>query len=224
MENVIPPPNPVRLHFDWFELCAERLVNTGRELYARGWSPATSSNYSVRLDENSCAITVSGKHKGQLSLRDIMAVDLDGKPLMDLKPSAETLLHTQIYKREPAIGAVLHTHSVAATVIGMELPADQKQLVFRGYELQKAFAGQSTHEGEVVIPVFDNTQDMNELSALVEARMQAEGTGVAYIIRGHGMYTWGENLAECMRHLEALEFLFECELKRWAISGKPRTV
>lgn len=222
MENVIPPPNPVRLDSDWFELCAERLIHAGRTLYARGWSPATSSNYSVRLSDNSCAITVSGKHKGQLSLRDIMAVDLQGKPLMEAKPSAETLLHTQIYCREPEVGAVLHTHSVAATVIGMELPQDARQLSFHGYELQKAFAGQTTHEAIVTIPVYDNTQDMLALARSVEQRMQEEGTGVAYLIRGHGMYTWGQDVAECMRHVEALEFLFECELKRWAISGKPQ--
>lgn len=198
---------------DAFERCAERIVAASHDIYSRGWSPATSSNYSVRINEHCCAITVSGKHKGKLGLRDVMAVDLHGQPLMPCKPSAETLLHTQIYAREPDVGAVLHTHSVRATVLSMELPQTDT-LVLRDYELLKAFSGVTTHATELRLPVFDNTQDMVELSEQVEARMQRDGTGVAYLIRGHGIYTWAEDLDACMRHLEALEFLLECEWQR----------
>lgn len=204
---------------DHFERCAERIITASRDIYSRGWSPATSSNYSVRINDACCAITVSGKHKGELGLRDVMAVDLEGKPLMDRKPSAETLLHTRLYAREPGVGAVLHTHSVRATVLTMEL-VQADTLVLRGYELLKAFTGVMTHETEVRIPVFDNTQDMVELSQQVEARMQRDGTGVAYLIRGHGLYTWAEDLNACMRHLEALEFLLDCEWQRYLAHGR----
>ena len=202
-----------------FERCAERIITASRDIYSRGWSPATSSNYSVRINAECCAITVSGKHKGELGLRDVMAVDLQGRPLMGRKPSAETLLHTQLYAREPGVGAVLHTHSVRATVLTMELDAVDT-LVLQGYELQKAFAGVTTHESELRIPVFDNTQDMVQLSEAVEARMQREGTGVAYLIRGHGLYTWAEDLSVCMRHLEALEFLLDCEWQRYSVRAR----
>jgi methylthioribulose-1-phosphate dehydratase len=158
---------------------------------------------------------VSGKHKGELTVDDVMAVDVDGKPLMDKKPSAETLLHTQLYKRDADIGAVLHTHSVSATVLTMEQPGADT-LVLRGYELLKAFEDVQTHSTELHIPVFENTQDMVELSQRVEKRMQREGTGVAYLIRGHGLYTWAEDLTACMRHLEALEFLLDCEWRRYS--------
>lgn len=198
---------------DLFERYAERIIAASRDIYSRGWSPATSSNYSVRINDAACAITVSGRHKGELGLRDIMAVDLDGQPLMDRKPSAETLLHTQLYQREPGVGAVLHTHSVRATVLTMELPY-LDTLVLQGYELLKAFTGITTHDTTVRIPVFDNTQDMVALAREVNARMDRDGTGVAYLIRGHGLYTWGDDLASCMRHLEALEFLLECEWQR----------
>lgn len=199
-----------------FERCAEHIIVASRDIYSRGWSPATSSNYSVRLNALCCAITVSGKHKGELGLKDVMVVDMDGKPLMDRKPSAETLLHTQLYQRDPAIGAVLHTHSVRATVLTMEL-AGQDTLVLEGYELQKAFTGINTHECALRIPVFDNTQDMAALCWQVDERMQREGTGLAYLIRGHGLYTWGEDLPACMRHLEALEFLLDCEWQRYLV-------
>ncbi|HQQ62900.1 MAG TPA: methylthioribulose 1-phosphate dehydratase [Pseudomonadales bacterium] len=204
---------------DLFERCAEHIIAASHDIYSRGWSPATSSNYSVRINEHCCAITVSGKHKGELGLRDVMAVDLHGNPLMDKKPSAETLLHTRLYAREPAVGAVLHTHSLRATVLTMELAA-MDTLVLRGYELLKAFNGVTTHDTEVRIPVFDNTQDIAKLSQDVEERMRREGTGIAYLIRGHGLYTWAEDLAACMRHLEALEFLLDCEWQRYSVHGK----
>lgn len=197
-----------------FAQCADAIAATSRVIYQRGWSPATSSNYSVRLDVNSCAVTVSGKHKGELTADDVMVVDMEGRPLVDKKPSAETLLHTQLYQRDADIGAVLHTHSVNATVLTMEQPSVDT-LVLRGYELLKAFENVKTHSTELHIPVFENTQDMVELSRRVEKRMQRDGTGVAYLIRGHGLYTWAENLTACMRHLEALEFLLDCEWKRY---------
>ena len=140
---------------------------------------------------------------------------------MDRKPSAETLLHTQLYARDPDIGAVLHTHSVRATVLTMEQPGIDT-LVLRDYELLKAFSGITTHNTEVHIPVFNNTQDMVELSRQVEKRMQCDGAGVAYLIRGHGLYTGGEDLDACMRHLEALEFLLDCEWQRYAIHANKR--
>lgn len=100
------------------EQLTQQIIDAGRFLYGRGWSPATSSNYSARLDEQRALLTVSGKHKGQLGFDDVLATDLAGNSLEPgKKPSAETLLHTQLYAWNPAIGAVLHTHSVNATVL-----------------------------------------------------------------------------------------------------------
>ena len=209
------PLSPAPFNTAQFLPCAESIVAASRTIYSRGWSPATSSNYSVRLNASCCAVTVSGKHKGELTVDEVMVVDLDGKPLVEKKPSAETLLHTQLYKRDANIGAVLHTHSVCATVLTMAQPRVDT-LVLRGYELLKAFNGVQTHNTELHVPIFDNTQDMVELSQRVEKHMQREGMGVAYLIRGHGLYTWAEDLASCMRHLEALEFLLDCEWRRYS--------
>lgn len=205
----------VQFDHDVFTSCAEKIVSASHTLYQRGWSPATSSNYSLRLNADCCAITVSGKHKGELTTADVMVVNLHGEPLTPQKPSAETLLHTQLYQRDADIGAVLHTHSVCATVLTMEHPNLDK-LVLRGYELLKAFPDVKTHNTELHIPIFDNTQDMVELAQRVEKRMQRDGAGVAYLIRGHGLYTWAEDMAACMRHIEALEFLLDCEWRRYA--------
>jgi len=188
-----------------------QLVAAGRRLYERGWVPATSGNFSARLDDGRIAITVSGRHKGELDDDDIMLVDADGDPLDTSKrPSAETLLHVRIYRRFPDIAAVLHTHSVNDTLIsrlGLE------EIILDDYELLKAFRGVDTHETRIALPVFPNDQDMMRLADRVDAYMDQHPMLHGYLIAGHGLYTWGTSVEEAMRHLEALEFLFECEMR-----------
>jgi methylthioribulose-1-phosphate dehydratase len=192
--------------------CAGEIIVNVRELSARGWTPATSSNFSRRIDERHAAITVSGRDKGRLTESDIMVVDLEGEPVATShRPSAETLLHTQLYRWKPEIGAVLHTHSVNATVLSRLTLADS--LVFADYELQKAFSGVSTHECQVLVPIFDNDQDIARLASQVQPWLDEHADCVGYLIRGHGLYTWGKTMADCLRQVEAFEFLFECELK-----------
>ncbi|BBP82595.1 MULTISPECIES: methylthioribulose 1-phosphate dehydratase [Pseudomonas] len=194
------------------ETLTREIIEAGRFLYGRGWSPATSSNYSARLSADQALLTVSGKHKGQLGEDDVLATDLDGiSQEPGKKPSAETLLHTQLYRWQPGIGAVLHTHSVNATVLSRLTLADS--LVFADYELQKAFSGVSTHESQVLVPIFDNDQDIARLAAKVQPWLDAHPDCVGYLIRGHGLYTWGPRMSDALRQVEAFEFLFECELK-----------
>lgn len=191
---------------------AGELITNIRELGHAGWTPATSSNFSMRLDDKHAAITVSGRNKTKLTEADIMAVDFNGLPVgNDLRPSAETLLHTQLYKRFPEIGCVLHTHSVNQTVASRLFATDGK-VRFEGYELQKAFHGNTTHDDVMEVPVYPNTQDMTELAAQVEASLDKQSMW-GYLIDGHGLYAWGRDMAEARRHLEAFEFLLACELK-----------
>ena len=194
-----------------FQKAAEELCRYGRILYGNNWSPATSSNYSVRLNDDVCALTSSGKHKGELTPGDILAVNMQGDPLSEGKPSAETGLHTQLYRRDNHIGAVLHTHSPTVVLLSQIWKDDA--LSMTGWELQKAFAGETTHEDTVTFPIFPNDQDIDRLAGQVEQHMQQHGQGHAYLIRGHGVYTWGKDLAECYRHLEAIEHLLGYQLE-----------
>jgi len=189
------------------------IIQAGQFLYQQGWSPATSSNYSARVSAQHIAITASGKHKGELKNEDIMAVNLRGQAINSQeKPSAETLLHTSLYELFPTTGAVLHTHSIAATVLSRYL-SDHACLVLQGYELQKALAGQSTHTENLEIPIFENTQDIASLAREATSYFEQNPLVPAYLIRGHGLYTWGENMQTCLRHIEALEFLLQCEVE-----------
>lgn len=201
------------------ELLTRQIIDAGRFLYARGWSPATSSNYSARLAADQALLTVSGKHKGQLGENDVLATDLAGNSLEPgKKPSAETLLHTQLYAWRADIGAVLHTHSVNATVLSRLTAADQ--LLLEDYELQKAFAGVTTHEGQLCVPIFANDQDIARLAGKVQQWLDTHADCVGYLIRGHGLYTWGAQMSDALRQIEAFEFLFECELKTRQVLGR----
>ena len=189
---------------------AQQLINAGRFIDSKGWVPATSGNFSARLPDGTIAITVSGKHKGHLQLDDIMLIDADAQSLDGKKPSAETVLHTSLYKRFPDIQSVLHPHSPNATLISRVY---KSEVVLEDYELLKALAGITTHESRVVVPVFANDQNIPRLAKLVEQYLNKNVICYAYIIGGHGLYSWGSSVQETLRHLEALDFLFDCELR-----------
>jgi methylthioribulose-1-phosphate dehydratase len=191
---------------------AGEIITNVRDLAAHGWTPATSSNFSRRLDERHAAITVSGRDKGKLTEDDIMVVDLEGRAVgTDHRPSAETLLHTQLYRRYPDVGCVLHTHSLTQTVAS-RLYAGAGRVHLSGYELLKAFPGTDTHDAVMEVPVLSNSQDMRTLAAQVDALLDRQPMW-GYLIDGHGLYAWGRDMAEARRHLEAFEFLLGCELE-----------
>ncbi len=187
---------------------AQALAEAGRRMDSRGWVPGSAGNLSARIDDGRIAITRSGVHKGRLDTADIITVDYDGQALVDgQKPSAETLLHCQLYRLFPPVGAVLHGHSVAATVLSM-----RGEISFANYEILKAF-GYATHEVAVALPVYDNDQDIARLAAEIEPRLKAEPP-IGYVIAGHGVYAWGTSVEHAYWRLEALEFLLQCELDR----------
>ena len=208
MSQTLPPSVTAAL----FESRADAIADTARALAVLGWTPATSSNFSMRIDAEHAAITISGRDKGRLNRDDIMLIDMLGNAVgTDARPSAETALHTQVYKHWPEMGAVLHTHSRTQSVAS-RLYAEDGVIRLHGWELQKAITGVSTHDSVLEIPVFPNTQEMTELVAQVDAWLDAGKPLHAYLIDGHGIYTWGRDMRETHRHLEALEFLLACEL------------
>lgn len=185
----------------------------------KGWCPATGGNMSLRLDNQRCLVTESGKDKGSLTETDFLLVETATNHVPSGRtPSAETGLHTLVYRLYPQIGAVLHTHSVNATVLSRVERSDG--LVLQGYEMQKSLGGQSSHLDSVIIPIFDNDQDIPRLAARVAAYAEVTPLQYGFLVRGHGLYCWGRQVAEARRHLEGLEFLFQCELQRRLLEAK----
>ena len=193
-----------------FSQRAHEIIEAGRSLYRMGLVPATSGNFSARLADGNIAITVSGRHKGKLTEADIMIIDSEGKPLDARQPSAETGLHIQIYKHFPEARAILHPHSMSAVLLSQRYP---DYVALRDYELLKAFAGITTHETEVIVPVFDNDQDIPRLATKVQDYLDHNESVYGYIIANHGLYTWGRDMDETLRYIEAFEYLFACTLQ-----------
>jgi len=187
----------------------EALCGVCHRFGARGWCRATSGNFSARVAESYCLITRSGREKSQLSVDDLMICDLEGRASdTTASPSAETPLHCLLYTLDPSIGAVLHTHSVIATVLSRYSGA---QLRAQGYEMQKALGPVTSHEDHVLIRIFENDQDMQALAEEVAREWHAGRITVpGFLIAGHGLYAWGRDIAEAERHIEGFEFLFEC--------------
>jgi methylthioribulose-1-phosphate dehydratase len=210
----------------------QAMQDIGALFYQRGWSVGTSSNYSVLLSRDPWRqlITASGKDKSNLQPHDFVVVDESGKvveaalpsglPLrtdaqasphsaLVAKPSAETLLHV-VAAQLPDVGAVLHTHSVWATILS-DLYHPQGAIEIEGYEMLKGLEGIRTHEHRQRIEIFENTQDIPKLATAVLERLTDPVRPLRYgfLLRRHGLYTWGRDLDEARRHVEILEFLFE---------------
>lgn len=178
----------------------------------KGWSPATSTNYSVRLENpEQILISRSGVDKSKFQLEDLIVIDLKGNldsrfQKAGIKSSAETQIHTYLYQRNPEINCVLHTHSVMGTVLSQTFQKET-HLGFSGLEILKGLEGNETHELSVSLPIVPNSQNMQDI---VQEMKSFPKNATGFLIAGHGLYTWGKNIATAKRHIETYEFLFEC--------------
>jgi methylthioribulose-1-phosphate dehydratase len=201
----------------------DALREAGAYFWQRGWSLGTSSNYSVVVQREplELLVTASGKDKGRLSRADFVRVDAAGKTTTPGQPksSAETLLHV-VAAQQPGVGAVLHTHSVWGTLLSDHF-ASQGGLEISGYEMLKGLEGIGTHEHTQWVPIFENTQHIPELAEQVREAFADNERPLqhGYLIRRHGLYTWGRDLAEARRHIEIFEFLFEVTARRLMLVG-----
>ncbi len=197
---------------------AERLAGFARDAYGRGWAAATSGNFSavVSHDPLRLAVTVSGAHKGRLTGDDIVEIDGDGAVVSGSgRPSAEAAVHVAVARARSA-GAVAHVHSVWATLASERFATDGA-VDIRGIEMLKALSGVTTHEHRERVPIVENTQDWVAAAPEIEALLARELEAHGFLIRGHGLYTWGRDLDEAWRHLEAFEFLFEIVARRASV-------
>jgi methylthioribulose-1-phosphate dehydratase len=202
-----------------FTAAATAIIAVGARLDYRGLAPATAGNYSMRLEDGSIAITVSGAHKGRLTRDQIMRVAPDGTALDGKKPSAETLLHCLIYEIDRQAAAVLHTHSIAGTVLSRAL-AGRPAILLEGYELLKIFPGTDTHEASIALPLVDNSQDMPALAARLRPLLEAQQPLVpGFYIGGHGLYAWGPTMDQAEYLTEASEFLLSCAWEEMKLHG-----
>ncbi|MBI1181425.1 MAG: methylthioribulose 1-phosphate dehydratase [Alphaproteobacteria bacterium] len=197
------------------------LLDAGARLDARGWVAATGGNLSHRLVDGSVAITVSGRHKGDLVADDIMRVDMAGAALDGKKPSAETPLHTGLYRLRPDVNAILHSHPRSSVLFGLAREGEGA-VTLTGYEFLKVFPGVYTHEASVTLAVFPNTQNMSALQRQVDAWFAANPQAPAvYLVRGHGLTVGAATVDGARYTTEAIEELLAYELGRGRLQWAP---
>ena len=190
---------------------ARGIVAVAREFHGRGWLMGTSGNLSavVQREPLRLAITASGVDKGELSAQQVIMIDEEARLLdqYEGKPSDESLLHVCI-ARERGAGAILHTHSVWNTIFS-DIYAKDGGVRIEGYEMLKGLAGVRTHEHSEWLPIVENSQDIPALAETVSSLLNENPHAHGFLIRRHGLYSWGDNLAQAKRHVEILEFLME---------------
>jgi methylthioribulose-1-phosphate dehydratase len=195
---------------------ATELFETIKFFNSKGWSPATSTNYSYRISQEDSKILISrsGIDKRKFSLNDFILINNNGDIYPEFqkenfKSSAETDIHTYIYNKFPEINCVLHTHSALGTVLSQHyLP--QKEILFSELEIIKGIEGQTTHQTTLRLPIVSNSQDMKNILFELEHHFHRTGQFFGFLIAGHGLYAWGKDLPTATRHIETFEFLLEC--------------
>jgi methylthioribulose-1-phosphate dehydratase len=189
----------------------QELAEIKEELAERDWFMGTSGNLAIRVqnDPIQFVVTASGKDKRKKTNEDFLLVDGEGNPVgqTNVKPSAETLLHCEIYGRSNA-GCSLHVHTVANNVIS-ELYGDEGQVVFQGQELIKGY-GIWEENAKLIIPIIYNHADIPALAKTM-APFVNEDKG-AVLIRNHGITAWGKDAFEAKKVLESCEFLFQYQI------------
>jgi methylthioribulose-1-phosphate dehydratase len=191
------------------EKAVAEVIALAKRAADRGWTPATSGNFSARVDGARAAVTLSGRDKGALQPRDILVTPIEGK--RDPRVSAEAPLHYAVYRMFDDAGAIAHVHSRSATLASLKL-AKGDAVKIEGLELLKALHGVTTHETSVTIPVFANDQDTDRLAVKISQRLAGMNQVWGFLLAGHGLYVWGRTADDAFRHLEALDFLFTLSL------------
>ncbi len=195
---------------DQIASAARWLAECGRNFYQRGWVLGTSGNFSAVVNDDPLRllITASGKDKSQLTENEFILLNEQGAILSGAgKPSDETQLHLTVVRQRGA-RSILHTHSVWATLLSDEFAA-QGGFSITGWEMLKGLSGVSTHEHTEWLPIIENSQDMTALAQTLASMLQEHPSAHGFLLRGHGLYTWGRSLSEARRHVEIFEFLLE---------------
>lgn len=206
---------------DSFSQIASSLASIARGFYLRGWLVGTSGNLSavVNREPLRLAMSPSGVDKGELLTEQILMIDEDARVVSEhaAKPSDECPLHLRIVK-EVGAGAVVHTHSIWNTILS-DLYSAEGGIAIEGYEMLKGLQGVSTHQHSEWLPIIENSQDMLALADSIGDTLRKHKDAHGFLLRRHGLYSWGNDLPQAKRHVEIFEFLLEAVARTLLIKG-----
>jgi methylthioribulose-1-phosphate dehydratase len=189
----------------------EELAETGGEFYRRGWALGVTGNFSILLARKPLRlyITAAGNEKGTVDDTNFLEIDDDAEILQGFgRPSDETLLHLTIYRLRPKARCILYSHSVWGSILSDRKFVDGS-VTLHGYEILKGLSGVTSHDHTEHIPIVENSQDHIAQSHVLQNVLLEDGNVRGIYIRRHGLFTWGETVADARRQVEIFEFLFE---------------
>lgn len=197
------------------KILASELAQIIRFFEGKNWTPATSTNYSARSIDvpGQFLISRSGVDKSTFSPEDMILINSKGEihpgfQRPGVKSSAETGIHTEIYRLFPEVNCVLHSHSVLSTTLSFA-QAKNKKVIFENLEILKGLEGNETHEMQEILPIVPNSQNIPDIMRDLSPHLSGAPIH-GFLIAGHGLYAWGKDIPSAKRHIETFEFLFEC--------------
>lgn len=209
------------------------LIESASFFYQRGWMWGTSGNLSVRLPglPLSLAITTSGASKGSLTLADIVVVPKErcgAEPFMPGargKPSAETAIHLEVYRRVPESAAVFHVHTVASSALSIAVAPAHGGVAYLevgGLEMLKGW-GVGWKDGTLraQIPVLPNREDMGHLAEDFAKLLGTSPLVPCILVAGHGITVWGKDINETRNRVEIAEFICQVLWEQRQRADKP---
>lgn len=194
-----------------FDLAAHEIINAGLFCNRLRVCPGICGCFSRRLHGDRIAITFPGRHKSELIFDDIFILDLNERHEFQKNCFDDTRLHSLLFRCSDEIGAVLHTHTVRGIAL-TRLLESHSCLVTEGFDIHKVFFGHCHPKSVLEIPIFENHRDIEVLAAEISSCLRKKKNVFGFLIRGHGLFTWGCDMREAKLRAEAFEHLFECEL------------
>ena len=209
------------------------LIDSAGLFYQRGWMWGTSGNLSVRLPGQplGAAITASGASKGSMTLADIVVVPkerwgaLPFLPEAQGKPSAETAIHLEVYRRLPEAAAVFHIHTVASSALSLAAASAHGGVAYLdvdGLEMLKGW-GLEWKDGvlRARVPVLPNREDMGQLADQFAKLLATPPAVPCILVAGHGMTVWGKDIEETRNHVEIAEFICQVLWEQRRSAARP---
>ncbi len=163
-----------------------------RRLYNKNLTTCSGGNISLRGPDNTVLITPSALDKGELQPDEVLLVTLDGKNLTPkYKPTIELDLHTELFKRRPEVGAVVHAHPAFATAFACMNMEILTSLTNEAYLLV----------GEIVQAPFA-APGTKDLAGLVADAMPKANV---CLMKNHGVITLGPTMLKAFDLIEVTE-------------------
>jgi len=170
----------------------QEICEIGQKLYEKGFVAANDGNISYRIGENQVLCTPTLVSKGALRPDDIATVDMTGKQLAGRKKrTSEVMLHLEIYKANPEVKAIVHSHPPYATafsVAGEEIPTCVLPEV-------EVFLG----------PIPTAVYETPGATAFAETVLPHVNSAKIVVLKNHGTVSWGESLKQACWWTEILD-------------------